>query len=129
MVDAPHQRYAPGRVGVTEAAARTGHTTDAAGTPAGAVLLDVRESHERQTGQAPRAVHRPLSALVAGAPLDAAQGAPLIVICRSGNRSRQAAALFAGRGAGAVDATGGMRNRADAGPVVVDAHGGNGSVS
>ncbi|MFI9267678.1 hypothetical protein ACIG5C_25330 [Streptomyces werraensis] len=89
MADAPHQRYAPGRLGVTEAAVRTGHT-DAAGTSPGAVLPDVRELHER---------------------------------------SCQAVALLAERGADAVDATGGMRDRADAGPPAVDAHGGNGGVS
>lgn len=119
MADAPHQRYTPGRVGVP-----------AAGTSADAVLLDVRELHEWQAGHAPRAVHLPLSALAAGAPLpDAAQGMPLVVVCRSGNRSRQAAALLAERGADAVDVTGGMRDWADAGLPVVDAHGGDGSVS
>ncbi|MFJ9599301.1 rhodanese-like domain-containing protein [Streptomyces althioticus] len=129
MADAPHQRYAPGRVGVPEAAARTGHGP-AAGTSADAVLLDVRELHEWQAGHAPRAVHLPLSALAAGAPLpDAAQGVPLVVVCRSGNRSRQAAALLAERGADAVDVTGGMRDWAEAGLPVVDAHGGDGSVS
>ncbi|NEC48196.1 rhodanese-like domain-containing protein, partial [Actinospica acidiphila] len=51
MADAPHQRYAPGRVGVPEAAARTGHGA-AAGTNADAVLLDVRELHEWQAGHA-----------------------------------------------------------------------------
>ncbi|MEV5460564.1 rhodanese-like domain-containing protein [Streptomyces cellulosae] len=129
MVDAPHQRYAPGRVGVPEAAARTGHTAEGGGHTE-AVVLDVRELHEGRAGHASRAVRLPLSALAAGAPVpDAAQGAPLIVICRSGNRARQAAALLAERGADAVDVTGGMRDRADAGLPVVGAYGGDGSVS
>ncbi|MGW0075617.1 rhodanese-like domain-containing protein [Streptomyces cellulosae] len=128
-MNAPHQRHAPGRVAVPEAAARTGHTP-AGGAQGDAVLLDVRELHEWQAGHAPRAVHLPMSALAAGATLpDAARGAPLIVICRSGNRSRQAAALLAERGADAVDVTGGMRDWADAGLPVVDAHGRDGSVS
>ncbi|WP_210637924.1 rhodanese-like domain-containing protein [Streptomyces sp. GESEQ-13] len=128
-MNAPHQSLLPGRVGVPEAAARTGHTP-AGGAHGDAVLLDVRELHEWQAGHAPRAVHLPLSALAAGAPLpDAARGTPLIVICRSGNRSRQAVALLAERGADAVDVTGGMRDWADAGLPVVDAHGRDGSVS
>ncbi|SEE71144.1 Rhodanese-related sulfurtransferase [Streptomyces sp. KS_5] len=78
-------RNGPGRVSVQEAAARSGHEGDA-------TLLDVRAAYEWQTGHAPRAVHLPLSALAAGAGLPAhAQARPLVVICRSGNRSRQAA--------------------------------------
>jgi rhodanese-related sulfurtransferase len=128
-MNAPHHSRLPGGVGVPEAAARTGHTP-AGGAYGDAVLLDVRELHEWQAGHAPRAVHLPLSALAAGAPLpDAARGTPLIVICRSGNRSRQAAALLAERGAVAVDVTGGMRDWADAGLPVVDEHGRDGSVS
>ena len=91
-------RGGPGRVTVQEAAARTGHgnTVDSAGD---AVLLDVREPSEWQAGHAPRAVHLPLSALAAGAGLPAeAQARPLVVICRSGNRSRQAAELLVARG-------------------------------
>lgn len=67
-----HQRYAPGRVGVPEVAARTGctvmartgHTvtagthTVATATPAGAVPPGVRGRPARQAGYAPRAVHR-----------------------------------------------------------------------
>ncbi|XMA36043.1 hypothetical protein O1157_03765 [Streptomyces albogriseolus] len=67
-----HQRYAPGRVGVPEVAARTGRTvtartghtatagthTVATATPAGAVPPGVRGRPARQAGHAPRAVHR-----------------------------------------------------------------------
>lgn len=116
----------PARVTVHEAAARTGHG-DAAGD---AVLLDVREPYEWQAGHAPRAVHVPLSALAAGAGLPAsAQARPLVVICRSGNRSRQAAELLVARGAEAVDVIGGMRDWAAAGLPVVEARGGNGTVT
>lgn len=114
---------------VQEAAVRTGHGT-AAGSGGDAVLLDVREPHEWQAGHAPRAVHLPLSALVAGAGLPAhAQARPLVVICRSGNRSRQAAELLATRGAEAVDVIGGMRDWAGAGLPVVDPRGGNGTIA
>lgn len=118
----------PGRVSVQEAAARTGHG-NAAGSD-DAVLLDVREPYEWQAGHAPRAVHLPLSVLAAGAGLPAhAQALPLVVICRSGNRSRQAAELLVARGSQAVDVIGGMRDWAAAGLPVVDAHGGNGTVA
>ncbi|MFC9279028.1 rhodanese-like domain-containing protein [Streptomyces collinus] len=53
----------------------------------------------------------------------------LVVICRSGNRSRRAAELLAARGADAVDVIGGMRDWAAAGLPVVDARGGNGTVA
>ncbi|MFC8672741.1 rhodanese-like domain-containing protein [Streptomyces griseorubiginosus] len=116
-------RGRPGRVSVQEAALRTGHGGDA-------VLLDVREPYEWQAGHAPRAVHLSLSALAAGAGLPArAQARPLIVICRSGNRSRQAAELLVARGAEAVDVVGGMRDWAKAGLPVVDARGQDGTVA
>ncbi|MCX5292469.1 MULTISPECIES: rhodanese-like domain-containing protein [unclassified Streptomyces] len=122
-------RRGPGRVTVQEAAARTGHG-NAVDSGDDAVLLDVREPYEWQAGHAPRAVHLPLSALAAGAGLPAhAQARPLVVICRSGNRSRQAAELLATRGAQAVDVIGGMRDWAGAGLPVVDARGGNGTVT
>lgn len=122
-------RGGPGRVTVQEAAVRTGHGNAAEGAGE-AVLLDVREPDEWQVGHAPRAVHLSLSALVAGAGLPAeAQARPLVVICRSGNRSRQAAELLAARGAEAVDVIGGMRDWAGAGLPVVDPQGGNGTVA
>ncbi|MFI6467955.1 rhodanese-like domain-containing protein [Streptomyces sp. NPDC050538] len=123
------ERGGAGRVSVQEAAIRTGHG-GAAEVPTDAVLLDVREPYEWQAGHAPRAVHLSLSALAAGAGLPAeAQARPLVVICRSGNRSRQAAELLATRGAEAVDVIGGMRDWAGAGLPVVDASGGNGTVA
>ncbi|MEW2620461.1 rhodanese-like domain-containing protein [Streptomyces sp. NPDC048106] len=100
------------------------------GDGAPAVLLDVREQHEWDAGHAPGAVHAPLSGLVAGAALpSAAQARPLVVICRSGQRSQQAAELLAGHGARAVDVKGGMREWAAAGHPVVDEHGNNGSIA
>ncbi|MFJ9906647.1 rhodanese-like domain-containing protein [Streptomyces sp. NPDC101152] len=121
-------RGGPGRVSVQEAAIRTGHGNPDAGSDA--VLLDVREPYEWQAGHAPRAVHLSLSALAAGAGLPAhAQTRPLIVICRSGNRSRQAAELLVARGSEAVDVVGGMRDWAKAGLPVVDARRQSGTVA
>ncbi|WTJ96675.1 rhodanese-like domain-containing protein [Streptomyces sp. NBC_01537] len=80
------------------------------------MLLDVREAEEWAEGHAAGAVHAPLSALAAGKPLpEAARGRPVVVICRSGKRSRQAAVLLASRGADVVDVTGGMHAWAEAG--------------
>lgn len=124
-------RGGAGRVSVQEAAIRTGHGNAAAsGSGGDAVLLDVREPYEWQAGRAPRAVHLPLSAPAAGAGLPShAQARPLVVICRSGNRSRRAAELLATRGAEAVDVIGGMCDWAEAGLPVVDPQGGNGTVA
>ncbi|MFE9771720.1 rhodanese-like domain-containing protein [Streptomyces sp. NPDC005931] len=121
-------RTGPGRVTAQEAAVRTGHRNEAGAGDA--LLLDVRESYEWQAGHAPGAVHLPLSALVAGAGLpERAQARPLVVICRSGHRSRHAAELLAARGAEAVDVIGGMLDWAGAGLPVVDSRGGTGTVA
>ncbi|WP_327382131.1 rhodanese-like domain-containing protein [Streptomyces sp. NBC_01207] len=99
-------------------------------TDGDAVLLDVREQPEWNAGHAPGAVHVPLSRLVTGTGLPAtAQGRPLLVICRSGHRSQQAARLLAGRGAEAVDVKGGMQAWASAGLPVVDAEGSSGRIA
>lgn len=122
-------RRGPGRVDALRAAERTGHVY---GVPAArdAVLLDVRESYEWEAGHAPDAVHAPLSALAAGAALpERVAGRPLVVVCRSGNRSRQAAELLAARGADAVDVIGGMRDWARRGLPVVDLRGESGTVA
>ncbi|MGP4083968.1 rhodanese-like domain-containing protein [Streptomyces sp. KR55] len=116
-------RRGPERVTVQQAAQRTGAEGDA-------VLLDVREQQEWQVGHAPHAVHLPLTMLAAGAELpNVAQGRRLVVICRSGGRSRRAAALLAGRGADVVDVTGGMQAWAAAGLPVVERRGRAGSIA
>ncbi|MFI6875556.1 rhodanese-like domain-containing protein [Streptomyces sp. NPDC050400] len=100
------------------------------GDDAPAVLLDVRERGEWNAGHAPGAVYAPLSGLAAHSALpQAAQGRPLIVICRSGNRSQKAAELLSARGLDAVDVKGGMKAWAAAGHPVVDTRGNNGSVA
>ncbi|MGV4981044.1 rhodanese-like domain-containing protein [Streptomyces sp. NRAIS4] len=94
------------------------------------MLLDVREPDEWRAGHAPGAVHLPLTALAAGAGLPAeAQARPVVVICRSGRRSRQAAELLRGMGVEAVDVMGGMQEWAGAGLPVVDARGRTGTVA
>ncbi|MEU3085710.1 rhodanese-like domain-containing protein [Streptomyces massasporeus] len=112
------------RVTVDEARSRT------SGDQPDAVLLDVREKPEWTTGHAPGAVHVPLTKLVAGAVLPVqAQGRPLVVICRSGHRSQQAAKLLAERGEQAVDVEGGMNAWAAAGYPVLDERGNSGRIA
>ncbi|MGW6897463.1 rhodanese-like domain-containing protein [Streptomyces sp. NPDC054919] len=92
--------------------------------------LDVREPSEWKAGHAPDAVHLPLSRLAAGQTLPAsASGRPVVVICRSGHRSRQAARILAGRGTDAVDVTGGMTAWAAEGLPVRNRHGAAGTVA
>ncbi|UUN25648.1 rhodanese-like domain-containing protein [Streptomyces sp. FIT100] len=113
----------PGRLDPAEAYE---HTVDLGGS----VLLDVREAHEWSMGHVPWAVHLPLAALAAGAAVLApARGRPLVVICRSGNRSRHAAELLAARDLVAMDVTGGMVAWAGAGLPVVDIRGVEGSIA
>ncbi|WP_328885286.1 rhodanese-like domain-containing protein [Streptomyces sp. NBC_00316] len=115
-------RRRPGRVTPAEACRRT---ADGA-----AVLLDVRETHEWNAGHAPVAVHLPLSRLAAGHALPAtAAGRPVVVICRSGHRSRQAARVLAGAGTEVVDVAGGMHAWAACGLPVLDRHGAVGTVA
>ncbi|MER6445417.1 rhodanese-like domain-containing protein [Streptomyces venezuelae] len=115
-------RRGPARVTPAQAHQRT--------TDNDAVLLDVREQAEWNAGHAPGAVHAPLSRLVTGAALpEAAKDRPLVVICRSGHRSQQAANLLTGRGAEAVDVKGGMNAWASAGLPVVDGRGSSGRIA
>ncbi|MFF3286365.1 rhodanese-like domain-containing protein [Streptomyces sp. NPDC003023] len=112
------------RVTVDEARGRT------SGEQPEAVLLDVREQCEWTAGHVPGALHVPLTRLVVGGALPAeAHGRPLVVICRSGHRSQQAAKLLGERGADAVDVEGGMNAWAAAGHPVVDEHGNSGRIT
>lgn len=95
-----------------------------------AVLLDVREPAEWNAGHAPGAVHLPLGRLASGAKLPAgARNKPVVVVCRSGNRSRTAAEILTGRGVEAVDVTGGMKAWAREGLPVACTDGGPGVVA
>ncbi|OIJ94529.1 rhodanese-like domain-containing protein [Streptomyces colonosanans] len=94
-----------------------------------AVLLDVREADEYAAGHAPGAGWQPLIAVAAAADLPtAAQGRPVLAICRSGNRSQKAAELLAARGIEVSNVSGGMRAWAAAGLPVHDNTGHDGQV-
>ncbi len=91
-----------------------------ADVPAGAVLLDVREADEWESGHAPDAVHVPMTEL-ADRLDDLPDGDPLYVICRSGGRSARVTAYLNSQGWDAVNVAGGMLHWAWTGrPVIAD---------
>ena len=59
----------------------------------GALLVDIREAPERETGVIPGAVHAPLSALDR-ARLDTGPGQAVVFHCRSGGRTTHHAAAL-----------------------------------
>lgn len=86
----------------------------------GAFLLDVREDDEWQAGHAPRAHHLALGRVQAehGSLPDDSE---IVVVCRAGGRSEQAAVALRSAGYEAVNLAGGMRAWAAARqPVVMD---------
>jgi rhodanese-related sulfurtransferase len=93
----------------------------------GAVLLDVRESHEWNAGHAPQAAHLPLGR-IAEAATKVHDGKRVVVVCRSGNRSRSATKSLLSMGYDAVNLSGGMHAWASAGGQVIDRSGRLGSL-
>ena len=85
----------------------------------GATLLDVREKSEWNAGHAPQALHVPLANL-ASAPKRLKKGRKVVVVCRSGNRSRSATNALIQAGYEAVNLSGGMRAWQAAGGSVRD---------
>ncbi|MFJ5234178.1 rhodanese-like domain-containing protein [Kitasatospora sp. NPDC088391] len=115
-------RNSPAKIDPTEA-----HRLASAGA---ALLLDVREAGEHAEVHAPGALLVPLTALAGltgptgpsgsapgpgagSSPVEAvrtaADGRPVLVVCRSGNRSAIAAGLLDALGVPAMNVTGGMR--------------------
>ena len=75
---------------------------------AGALIVDVREPHEWQSGHIPGAVHIPLASLRTRL-RDLDPQREVIVVCRSGNRSAAAVQLLQSAGyATAQNLEGGM---------------------
>jgi rhodanese-related sulfurtransferase len=93
----------------------------------GALLLDVRETQEWEAGHAPQARHIPLGKLIASL-ASIPMGRQIMVICRSGNRSRAAVEVLTASGHLAFNVEGGMREWAAAGGDVVTNAGTAGSV-
>ena len=73
-----------GRSGINEAVVECRNTLHA-------VLLDVREADEFQSGHIPGALNVPLSRIGA---IDIAKGKPLFVYCLRGTRSRRAVGIL-----------------------------------
>lgn len=65
----------------------------------GALLVDIREAVERQSGVIPNAAHTPLSALSA-CEIPAAPGQPVIFHCKSGGRTALNGAALANKVSG-----------------------------
>jgi rhodanese-related sulfurtransferase len=94
---------------------------------AGAVLVDVRELDEWQAGHAPQAQHAPLSThATAGLAVD--PNSTVLVICRSGRRSDDAAAALRATGVDARNVARGMHGWVAAGGEIVDSAGNPGTV-
>jgi rhodanese-related sulfurtransferase len=93
----------------------------------GALLLDVREPDEWVAGHAAAAVHIRLSQLPARANEVPADG-KVVVICRSGGRSNQAAAFLRVQGVDAINLAGGMQAWAASGLDVITDEGDPGRV-
>jgi rhodanese-related sulfurtransferase len=71
-------------------------------------LVDCREPYEWNAGRVEGAIHVPLNAIMAGAGADLDKSKPVVVICRSGNRSELATMMFQARGFEAYNLEGGM---------------------
>jgi len=85
----------------------------------GAVLLDVRENAEWNAGHAPQAAHLPLGRITE-ASKKVRNGKRVVVVCRSGHRSRSGAKALIELGYDAVSLSGGLGAWARAGGQVVD---------
>ncbi len=94
----------------------------------GAVLLDVRESHEWRSGHAPKARHIPLGELGRRAG-ELPRNREILVVCRSGSRSARAARMLAAQRGDVANVKGGMGAWARSGLPVVAKGGGPGRVS
>jgi rhodanese-related sulfurtransferase len=73
-------------------------------------LLDCREPYEWSAGRIEGAVHIPLNSIMAGVTGDLDPDRPVVVVCRSGNRSELAALMLKARGFEAYNLEGGMED-------------------
>lgn len=72
-------------------------------------LLDCREPYEWEAGRVEGAIHVPLNTIMSGGDGDILDpGKPVVVVCRSGNRSELAAMMIQARGFEAYNLEGGM---------------------
>ncbi len=71
-------------------------------------LVDCRELYEWNAGRVEGAVHIPLNTIMAGESPELDPDKPVVVVCRSGNRSELAALMLQARGFQAFNLEGGM---------------------
>jgi len=93
-------------------------------------ILDVREPYEWDAGHIEEAIHAPLADVMAGRAqelLDPSR--PVVVVCRSGNRSELAALMLRTRGFDAHNLEGGEERWAAAGLPIVASDGSPGRVA
>lgn len=94
----------------------------------GALLLDVRESDEWDTGHAPEATWIPMGDLAAR-DHELAGDRPIVVVCRSGGRSARVTSALLQAGYDATNLAGGMQAWAAAGFSVITDEGSPGAVA
>ena len=63
-----------------------------------AVLVDVREAAEYEAGHIPNALHIPLAGIADAKPLQKLKEKPVVLYCRSGQRSMQAGSKLRAQG-------------------------------
>jgi len=93
-------------------------------------IVDVREPYEWEAGHIEEAIHIPLGQLMAGdekGQLDT--GRPVVVVCKTGNRSELAALMLQARGYDAHNLEGGTERWVTAGLPIVAADGSPGRVA
>ena len=93
-------------------------------------ILDVRETFEWNAGHIEGAVHIPLGEVIAGrerGQLDPTR--PVLVVCKSGNRSELAALMLQARGVDARNLEGGTEGWVAAGLPIAAADGSPGRVA
>lgn len=93
-------------------------------------ILDVREPYEWDAGHIEGAIHLPLGKIMAGdekGQLDPDR--PLVVVCKTGNRSELAALMLQARGYDAHNLEGGTERWVSAGLPIVAADGSPGRVA
>ncbi len=71
-------------------------------------IVDCREPYEWVAGRIEGAIHIPLNGLMAGATEGLDPARPVVVVCRSGNRSELGALMLQARGFDAHNLEGGM---------------------
>jgi rhodanese-related sulfurtransferase len=94
----------------------------------GAQLVDVRETGEWNAGHAPQAIHIPTSQ-VSSRMNRFKKDKDIVVVCRSGNRSRSVTSLLRKQGYEAYNLSGGLRAWESVGGQLMDRRGRPGRVA